>query len=329
MATMASSRTADVLGVTTLITGPNDFLAERTIAEARAVVRAADPDADVAELRAADLGPGALAEIASPSLFATHRCVVVEALEDLPPEAVGALVEYVRAPAPDVALVLHATGGVKGKAVLDQLRSAGAVEISAQALKKWELPGWVQAEFRRLGAKIDKEAATALVDAIGEDMRALAGAASQLAADCQAEPIGERTVRSYFGGRAEVKGFAVADAALDGKTTTAIEQLRWALNGRVDPVLITSAVASGLRAVARYSTAPRGLREADLAREVGVPPWKLKSVAAQARGWSPRGLAVAIAAAANADADVKGAAGDRLWACERLVISVLRARALR
>ena len=29
----------------------------------------------------------------------------------------------------------------------------------------------------------------------------------------------------------------------------------------------------------------------------------------------------------QADADVKGAAGDRMWACERLVISVLRARA--
>ena len=329
MAAMASSRAADVLGVTTLITGPNDFLADRAIADARAAVRAVDPDADLAELRAADLGPGALAEISSPSLFATHRCVVVEALEQLTAEAVDALVDYVRDPAPDVALVLHATGGVKGKAVLDKLRSAGAVEVPAQPMKKWELPGWVQTELRRLGKRIDKDAAAALVDALGEDMRALAAAAAQLAADCDAEPITERAVRSYFGGRAEVKGFAVADAALDGKTTTAIEQLRWALNGRVDPVLITSAIASGLRAVARYSTAPRGLRDADLAREVGVPPWKLKSVAAQARGWTSRGLAVAIVAAATADADVKGAAGDRLWACERLVISVLRARVLR
>ncbi len=135
-------------------------------------------------------------------------------------------------------------------------------------------------------------------------------------------------VRLYFGGRAEVKGFAVADAAIEGKASQALEQLRWAFAGRVDPVLITSAVAGGLRALARYSSAPRGLREGDLAREVGVPPWKLKSLAVQSRSWSPRGLAVAIQAAAQADADVKGAAGDRMWACERLVISVLRARAV-
>lgn len=68
---------------------------------------------------------------------------------------------------------------------------------------------------------------------------------------------------------------------------------------------------------------------ADLAREVGVPTWKLRSLAVQARGWSPRGVALGIQAAARADADVKGAAGDRISACERLVISILRARAIR
>ncbi len=126
-----------------------------------------------------------------------------------------------------------------------------------------------------------------------------------------------------------MKGFAIADAAIDGKEGQALEQLRWAFSSRVDSVLVTSAVASGLRALARYAAAPRGLREADLAREVGVPPWKLRSLAVASRGWTPRGLAVAIQAAAKADADVKGAAGDRLWACERLVISVVQARGLR
>ena len=99
-----------------------------------------------------------------------------------------------------------------------------------------------------------------------------------------ASPSTTELVRLYFGGRAEVKGFAVADAAIEGKASEALEQLRWAFAGRVDPVLITSAVAGGLRALARYTSAPRGLREGDLAREVGVPPWKLKSLAVQSRG---------------------------------------------
>jgi DNA polymerase-3 subunit delta len=326
---MATRSGVDALGSTTLVTGSEEFLAERAIERIRRAVRKADPDADVSETPASQLGPGALAEITSPSLFASMRCVVVTGLEDVPADAVEGLLGYVASPAPDVALVLHHGGGLKGKQVLERLRALGVTEVKAAAMKRWELPGWVVSEVRHHHATISEAAAAALVDAVGEDLRALAGAADQLAADADGAPITADLVRLYFGGRAEVKGFAVADAAIEGKVSEAMEQLRWAFVGRVDPVLITSAIAGGLRGLARYMAAPRGLRESDLAREVGVPPWKLKSLAVQSRGWSPRGLALAIQAAARADADVKGAAGDRMWACERLVISVLRARALR
>jgi DNA polymerase-3 subunit delta len=319
---------ADVLGAVTVIVGANDFLAERTLDDIRRAVRKEDADADVSELTGADLGLGALAEITSPSLFASLRCVIVRDLEDVPADGVDQLDAYVRDPAADVALALHHSGGVRSKAVLDRVRKAGAREIPAQPLKRKELPGWVVSEFRRHKATISEPGAAALVDAVGEDMRALAGAAGQLAADAVEGKVSDDLVRTYFGGRAEVKGFAVADAAIEGKASEALEQLRWAFASGVDPVLITSAVAGGLRSVARYQGAPRGMREGDLAREVGAPPWKLRWFAGQSRAWSPRGLAIAIQAAAQADADVKGAAGDRLWPSERLIISVIRARAV-
>ena len=319
----------EALGATLLLTGPEDFLAQRTIDGVKAAIRSQDADADLSELAAHELGAGSLAEITSPSLFASLRCVVIRELETLPDVATGSLLAYVADPASDVALVLHHTGGVRGKAVLDKLREAGAIEIKAQSPKKWELPGWVTQEFRRYSASISTSAAASLVDALGEDLRGLAGAAAQLAGDAQGAQVTDDMVATYFGGRAEVTGFAVADAAIAGKAAEALEQLRWAFAAKLDPVLVTSAVAGGLRGVARYAGAPRGLREADLAREVGVPTWKLKTIAGQSRAWSSRGLAAAIQAAATADADVKGGADDRQWACERLVISVVRARDLR
>jgi DNA polymerase III subunit delta len=319
---------ADLLGTTTLITGANEFVAERAIASARAAVVAADADADLSELISADLGAGTLAEISSPSLFASLRYVVVRSLEDLPESAADDLLSYVAAPSPDVHLVLHHTGGVKGKALLDKLRAAGVREVKAQQLKKWDLPRWVVTEFASHRVRIPDSVAAALVDSVGEDLRALAGAVEQLAADAAGEPVSVELVRRYFGGRAEVKGFAVADAVLEGRCEAALEQLRWAFANRVDAVLITSAVASGLRGIARYQSAPQGLRTADLAREVDVPLWKLKSLATQSRAWKPHRLAVAISATARADAEVKGAAGDRLWACERLIIAVDEARGL-
>ena len=64
------------------------------------------------------------------------------------------------------------------------------------------------------------------------------------------------------------------------------------------------------------------MNEGDLAREVGVPPWKLRSLREQSRGWSEAGLARAIRAVAQADADIKGAASDASYTLERLVLTI-------
>jgi len=91
-------------------------------------------------------------------------------------------------------------------------------------------------------------------------------------------------------------------------------------------VFITSAFAGGLRGLAKFVAAPRGMREADLAREAGVPPWKVRILREQARGWNDAGIARAITAVANADAGVKGAAGDAAYSLERMVLTVAEAR---
>jgi DNA polymerase-3 subunit delta len=68
------------------------------------------------------------------------------------------------------------------------------------------------------------------------------------------------------------------------------------------------------------------MREADLAREVGVPPWKLRTIRDQSRGWSDAGIARAIRAVARADADIKGAASDASYTLERLVLTITALR---
>lgn len=325
---MARPSASQVLGSVTLVTGAEEFLAERTVGSVVAALRDVDSEADVSEIPAAELGPGALAELTSPSLFATSRAVVVRSLQELPDESASRVVAYAGDPAPDIALVLVHSGGQKGKGVLDKLRKAKTVEVRCDSPKPYELPRFVTAEVRAAGGRIDEPAAALLVDAVGADLRALAGAGAQLASDFVGQQIGVDVVRSYFGGRAEVKGFAVADAALAGELPKALEQLRWALHNGVAPVLMTSAFAAGLRGLARLVSAPRGMRDGDLAREVGVPPWKLKSLRVQARGWTQQGLGAAITAVARADADVKGASDDAGHALERMVLAVDAARRL-
>lgn len=327
---MAPPKASDVLGHVTLVSGPEELLNERAVAAALAAVRQADDEFEVSETTADQLSMGALADLAAPSLFSTIRCVVVRNLEDLPEDTHDGVLEYAASPADDVGLVLVHSGGQKGSGLLNKLRKlTPVVEVKSAAPKAHELPRWVAAETRAHGARIAEDAAELLVQAVGHDLRALAGACHQLANDAAGEPLTADLVKRYFGGRAEVKGFAVADAAIYGQTARALEELRWALDNGTAPVLVTSAFASGLRGLARYKSAARGLREADLAREVGVPTWKLRTLREQSRGWEVPGLVRAIQCVAQADADVKGAASDPAYALERLVISVTDARAHR
>jgi DNA polymerase III delta subunit len=118
----------------------------------------------------------------------------------------------------------------------------------------------------------------------------------------------------------------VADQAVEGRGAEALASLRWALSGGVDPVLVTSALAMGLRNIARLASAPRGLHPADLARDLGMPPWKVDRVRHQLRGWSGEGVAAALRAVAEADAAVKGAGDDAAYALERAIVAIVRAR---
>lgn len=314
-----------------LVTGGAELLSERAVQRAVVSIAQDAPEADVAHVLGSEVGPGDLVGLTSPSLFSTASAVVVRAIEDLDDRAQRDLLDYAQAPSPDVACVLVHSGGNKGKGLLDKLRKCASVrEVKSAAPKPWELSSWVVAEVRRLGGSITEEAADFLVTAVGQDLRSLAGAADQLidaatTSDGEPERLSLDLARQYFGGRAEVKGFDIADAAIDGKIALALEQLRWALGNNVPPVLITSAFASGLRALGRFATAARGLADADLARQAGVPPFRLKYLRRQLKGWEPEGLASAIGAVARADLDVKGAA-EPDYALERMVLAVARSR---
>ena len=323
---MATPRASDILGHVTLVTGPEEFLNQRTVSTAIAAVRAAEPESEVSETSADQVSMAVLGDLAAPSLFSSIRCVVLHGLENLPDDSYDGLVEYAAAPSEDIGLILVHSGGQKGSGLLNKLRKLATVtEVKSVSLKPSEFSRFVSAEVRGHGGRIAEDAADLLVQAIGQDLRALAGAAHQLASDFPGEPLTESTVRKYFGGRAEVKSFAIADAAISGRTAVALEELRWALDSGTAAVLVTSAFATGLRGLARFRGAPRGMREADLAREAGVPPWKIRVLREQARGWDDAGLATAINAVAQADADVKGAAGDAAYSLQRMVLTVTSA----
>lgn len=310
------------------INGAESFLASRAVDGLLADLSSVEPSLNVNIVEAAQIvDAGQLAELTGGSLLAELTATVVWGVGALPADLHQPLLALAGDMPAETALVLVHTGGQAGRSLVDKLRKAASEVVDCPAVKAWELPQFVTAEARRAGGRIDGEAASLVVDAVGSDLRALSSAVGQLLADADDGTIREASVRRYFAGRAEVTSFAVADAVMAGQAVMALERLRWALSTGVPPVLVTSALANSLRSLGKYLGARRGGRDADLAREVGVPPWKLKDLARQSRNWTQTGVAASIQAVARADGAVKGAESDPDYALEHLIMTIIRRRA--
>jgi DNA polymerase-3 subunit delta len=321
----------------TLVVGEEEYLVDRTVrdltAQARAYLAATafgagdgDGGGDVHEIEGGELTQGELATFTSPSLFGGGSVVVIRNSQNAVKDVAAEIARYATQPAPDAVLILAHAGGAKGKALVTDLKKAGAAVAEHPKITRiGERAQFVKAEFRRVGRQADEGAVQALLDALGSDLRELASAVDQLASDTEGR-IDANVVGRYYRGRAEATGFSVADHAVEGRLSEALEQLRWALATGTSPVLITSALATGVRLLGRVGAAPRNANPNALAAEVGAPPWKIDVIRRQLRGWEPAGVARAIQAVAEADAAVKGESVSAGYALERAIRRIVAAR---
>ena len=308
-----------------LISGPEAVIADRALSTTLDELRASAPDLEVIRLAAETYEAGALGMHASPSLFGGEKCIVVADLDEAPDELQEDLLAFLAAPDPDVTLVVTHKSGQRGKKVLDTLKKSQARVLEAPAIKTdRDKTDFAMHEFRRAGRRATPDAVRALIEAIGKDVRELASACQQLVADTTGT-IDEDLVAKYHGGKVEATGFKVADAAVAGNAGEALRLLRHAIATGVDPVPIVAVLAQQLRQLVKVGAAGRG-RSADVARDLGMAPWQVDKARRGLSGWGPEGLAEAIQAVANADFEVKGGGRDQVYAVERAVLTITRAR---
>lgn len=309
-----------------LLLGDDDFLTGRVItAIAADRSRESGTDVPVTRVRAGDVSEYELAEMLSPSLFADERIIVIESAADAGKEP-AALITAAAAALPDgITLMVVHTGGGRAKSMVAALKKAGATEHQTTG-PKWpsERMDFVRAEFRSLGVKVPAEVVELVVEGVGSELRELAAACSQLIADTDGR-IDADAVRLYYQGRPEITGFEVADKAVTGDRSGALESLAWAHHHGVPRVLLADALAEAVHSIARV----RGVGSMDqyaAASELGMPPNRVKKVQAQARAWDTASVAEAMVIVAALNADVKGQAADADYALEHAVSAVASLR---
>ena len=299
-----------------LVSGGQDFFADRAIKAVRAELRKSNEDLEVVEVNAADYVGGQLFDLASAGLFGDSKLVVIDGVERCTDALITDGIEYMNQPSEDAVVIFRHNGkSVRGKKLLETLRAndafleATCLDISKEA----EKISFVENEFISKGRKIQKAAAQALVDIFSNDFEELAAAASQLQLD-DAGDITPEIVEKYFGGRLETTTYKVADAAFDGQVAQSLLLLRHSLDQGAEPVMIIFAFGKKMAEIAKLYGNSRAT-----AASMGIPDWLFIKTRQATSGWTEEGVARAIHAIADTDFAVKGGEKDSYYALERLV----------
>jgi len=152
-----------------------------------------------------------------------------------------------------------------------------------------------------------------VLDAVGSDIRELAAVCSQLVADTDGT-VDAVAVRRYHSGKAEVKGFDIAD-----KRSLAMSQARRGV-ALVDDERRTAGGAGRRvgRGRAHHRKGRAALRDPyRLAAELGCRRGGCRRRRKQARRWSRGSIADAMRLVAALNADVKGARPMRITRSRR------------
>jgi len=299
-----------------LVSGGQDFFADRAIKSVRAELRKSNEDFEVVEVSGADYVGGQLFDLASAGLFGDSKLVVIDGVERCTDALITDAIEYMNQPSEDAVVIFRHNGkSVRGKKLLETLRANDAF-IEATCLdvtKEAEKISFVENEFISKGRKIQKAAAQALVDIFSSDFEELAAAASQLQLD-DAGDITPEIVEKYFGGRLETTTYKVADAAFEGQVAQSLLLLRHSLDQGAEPVMVIFAFGKKMSEIAKIFGNPKAS-----AASMGIPDWLFTKTRNATAGWTEEGIAKAIHAIADTDFAVKGGEKDSYYALERLV----------
>ena len=247
---------------------------------------------------------GALAELT----FETGtRYLLVDDAGAWKPGQLEPLERALTQPAPDTVLVLV----VRGKALKGLTKFVEAVGGECReypAPKPWELPGWAVERARELGLSLDKEAARALVEAVGPRQQRLTRELEKLCVALHPKAaVTADDVAEHVSGSAGPRAYDLADAVAAGDlrgTLTLGEEL---IASGERPAGLVYPIVRSLRQVhgaARLIEA--GTSEKEAAGKLGMPPWLAKKTLAKARGADRAALERALCVFAALELDLRG-----------------------
>ncbi len=242
-----------------------------------------------------------------------------------PAAAMDALIHYIGAPSPSTVLVIHGSG-IDGRSRLVNACKKGNYAYKFEALKKDDdAVVFVLGEARAQGRAIAREAAVMLVAAVGTGRSELLGALEQAMLHAGEGPVGLADVEVMVARTREGNIFHLTDAVGRGDATAALVVLAQMFgSGEKDTGVAMQILAMLTRQIRLIFTAKVGGPDA-----IKLPPFLLRGLESQARGFSEPRLRTAYAALVRLDRDLKGgshvAYATPMMALQRWILDTCRA----
>ena len=281
------------------------------IRRALARLRARFP-AESVDLLAADTSPAADAVAACNALglFGDDgaRLVVVEGVERWRADDADALAAYLESPSATSVLALVAEGAVRQAGLVKAVEKVGQV-LRFDVPKPRDPSGWVRAEFERVGARANAEAARALVDLVGDDVTELASEVDKLATWAAGAEIGRREVEALAVSAGDTFVWALTDAWGDRDCARVLAACESLLERRTKEPFASAAALAGYvgRVRAAQRLAADGANTTEVAKRLGIKDYPARKALGHARNYGPDELDAAVVRLAELDAALKGA----------------------
>lgn len=299
-----------------LVSGPESYLASRSIASLKKALRGENPNLEVTKVSDGDYSPGLLVSLATPSLFAEPRLIIIQSASE---GLLADLEQYLELSVDQCTVVVRIPNAVGHNGKVKSTLGPKALNVACDEMKKdADRSNFVVAEFKALGISIDPQATKALLNAFSSDLGELGAACSQLSLSGE-NRISLDLVERTFQGRVETNAFKIADAALAGDASEAIRLYRHGFATGIDNVALTAALAMRVRTLAKLFNNINSQAAA-----LGMAPWQLDKARKEVRLFTEESLTALVELVAQTDADVKGASREPEYSVERLILAMAR-----
>jgi DNA polymerase-3 subunit delta len=303
----------DDLAAVYLIFGNEELLLERALRRLKdRIAEVADLDFNYEAFDGDTADPSAVVAAANTLPFASERrLVIVRGVDRMSAAGQAVLAEYAQDPAPTACLVLVAAKIRKDSKLYKAVQALGGV-FEYTAPKKSEYPAWVIDLFRSKGRVMSADGASALVRAVGRDLRRLETEAEKIVAYA-----GERTELT----REDVASVVVQTAPVsvfDFLNTLGARECAGALS-LLDDLIADGQDLNGIHAMtvrhlrtltSTRALIDRGAKQGEVQRAVGMAEWQARAAIEQARRFRAEELSRALRDAAALEARTKSGQGE-------------------